>query len=63
MREGVERETVRQMVLTYWSASWNRSENVPAWKDFLAARGLLTERLGKVENTLEAHRYDEAYWD
>jgi hypothetical protein len=63
MREGLEREAVRQMIITYWSASWNRSENVPAWKDFLAARGLLTERLGKAENTMEKHRHDESYWD
>lgn len=62
MREGLEREVVRQMIITYWSASWNRSENVPAWKDFLAARGLLTERLGKAENALEKHRHDVDYW-
>jgi hypothetical protein len=63
MAQGLERETIRQMVLTYWSSSWSRSENHPAWKDFLAARGLLTERLGKAENVMEKHRHDESYWD
>jgi hypothetical protein len=63
MREGLERETIRQMIITYWSSSWNRSENHPAWKDFLGARGLLTERLGKAENTMEKHRHDESFWD
>jgi hypothetical protein len=63
MREGLEREAIRQMIITYWSSSWNRSENHPAWKDFLAARGLLTERLGKAENTMEKHRHDESFWD
>jgi hypothetical protein len=63
MREGLEREAIRQMIITYWSSSWNRSENHPAWKDFLGARGLLTERLGKAENTMEKHRHDESFWD
>jgi hypothetical protein len=63
MAQGLERETIRQMIITYWSSSWNRSENHPAWKDFLAARGLLTERLGKAENVMEKHRHDESYWD
>jgi hypothetical protein len=63
MAQGLERETIRQMIITYWSSSWNRSENHPAWKDFLAARGLLTERLGKAENTMEKHRHDESFWD
>lgn len=63
MREGLEREAVRQMIITYWSSSWNRSENVPAWKDFLAARGLLAERLGKAESAMEKHRHDESFWD
>ncbi|MFE4681549.1 hypothetical protein ACFRNJ_12025 [Streptomyces sp. NPDC056721] len=64
MREGTEREAIRQMIITYWSASWQRSENVPAWKDFLAARGLLTGRQSKVEKTneIEKHRYDDTYW-
>jgi hypothetical protein len=64
MREGTEREAIRQMIITYWSVTWNRSENVPAWKDFLATRGLLTERRGKAEkvNEIEKHRYDEDYW-
>jgi hypothetical protein len=63
MAQGLERETIRQMIITYWSSSWNRSENHPAWKDFLGARGLLTERLGKVDNTMEKHRHDESFWD
>jgi 5-methylcytosine-specific restriction endonuclease McrA len=63
MREGLEREAIRQMIITYWSSSWSRSENHPAWKDFLGARGLLTERLGKAENTMEKHRHDESFWD
>jgi hypothetical protein len=64
MREGLEREVIRQMIITYWSSSWNRSENHPAWKDFLGARGLLTERLGKVEKVqqVEDTRYDADYW-
>jgi hypothetical protein len=64
MREGADREAVRQMIITYWSSSWNRSENVPAWKDFLAARGLLTERKAKVETTkrVEDTRYDTDFW-
>jgi 5-methylcytosine-specific restriction endonuclease McrA len=64
MREGLEREAIRQMIITYWSSSWNRSENHPAWKDFLGARGLLTERLGKVEKVqqVEDTRYDADYW-
>jgi hypothetical protein len=63
MAQGLERETIRQMIIIYWSSSWSRSENHPAWKDFLAARGLLTERLGKAENVMEKHRHDESYWD
>jgi hypothetical protein len=63
MAQGLERETIRQMIITYWSSSWNRSENHPAWRDFLGARGLLTERLGKAENTMEKHRHDESFWD
>ncbi|RZU35949.1 hypothetical protein EV284_3432 [Streptomyces sp. BK022] len=62
MKEGVRYEEITKMIITYWSVSWNRSENVPAWKDFLAARGLLTERLGKAENAMEKHRHDEDYW-
>jgi hypothetical protein len=64
MREGADREAIRQMIITYWSPSWNRSENVPAWKDFLAARGLLTERKAKVETTkrVEDTRYDTDFW-
>jgi hypothetical protein len=52
------------MIITYWSSSWNRSENHPAWKDFLGARGLLTERLGKSEKAkqVEDTRYDPDYW-
>jgi hypothetical protein len=63
MREGLERQVIRQMIITYWSVSWNRSENIVAWKDFLGARGLLTERLGKAESDMEKHRHDESYWD
>jgi hypothetical protein len=63
MAQGLERETIRQMIITYWSVSWSRSENHPAWKDFLGARGLLTERLGKAENAMEKHRHDVSYWD
>jgi DNA-binding Lrp family transcriptional regulator len=63
LRDGLERETIRQMIITYWSSSWNRSENHPAWKDFLGARGLLTERLGKAESVMEKHRHDESFWD
>lgn len=64
MREGADREAIRQMIITYWSTSWQRSENVPAWKDFLAARGLLTGRQAKAEkvNAIEKHRYDDTYW-
>jgi hypothetical protein len=64
MAQGLERETIRQMIITYWSSSWNRSENHPAWKDFLGARGLLTERLGKSEKAkqVEDTRYDPDYW-
>jgi DNA-binding Lrp family transcriptional regulator len=64
LREGAEREEIRRMVITYWSSSWNRSENHPAWKDFLGARGLLTERLGKSEKVkqVEDTRYDPDYW-
>jgi hypothetical protein len=63
MREGLERQVIRQMIITYWSVSWNRSENIVAWKDFLGARGLLTERLGKAESDMEKHRHDESYWN
>lgn len=64
LREGVERKTIHRMIITYWSSSWNRSENTPAWKDFLASRGLLAQRLSKAEKVseMEAHRYDEDYW-
>jgi hypothetical protein len=64
MAQGTEREEIRQMILTYWSSSWSRSENHPAWKDFLAARGLLTQRLGNTEKVdeVENNRFNEDYW-
>jgi hypothetical protein len=64
MREGLEREAIRQMIIAYWSSSWSRSENHPAWKDFLAARGLLTQRLGKADKAdeVENNRFNEDYW-
>jgi hypothetical protein len=64
MTQGTDKDEIRQMIITYWSTSWQRSENVVAWKDFLAQRGLLTGRAAKVEkvNEMEKHRYDEDYW-
>jgi hypothetical protein len=62
MAQGVGREEVRQMIITYWSTSWQRSDNVVAWKDFLAARGLLTQRLGKAVSAMEDNRFNEDYW-
>jgi hypothetical protein len=64
MHEGLEREAIRQMIIAYWSSSWSRSENHPAWKDFLAARGLLTQRLGKADKAdeVENNRFNEDYW-
>ncbi|MFE2100855.1 helix-turn-helix domain-containing protein [Streptomyces sp. NPDC059468] len=64
MKEGARYEDITKMIITYWSASWQRSENVPAWKDFLAQRGLLTGRQANAEkaNEMEAHRHDEGYW-
>ncbi|MFF1701317.1 helix-turn-helix domain-containing protein [Streptomyces sp. NPDC058252] len=64
MTQGTDKDEIRQMIITYWSSSWQRSENVVAWKDFLAQRGLLTGRAAKVEkvNEMEKHRYDEDYW-
>jgi hypothetical protein len=64
MREGTSKEEITKMIITYWSPSWQRSENVPAWKDFLAARGLLVQRRGKAEvaDQVEANRFNEEYW-
>jgi hypothetical protein len=64
MAQGLGREEVRQMIITYWSTSWQRSDNVVAWKDFLAARGLLTQRLGKADKVeeVENNRFNEDYW-
>jgi DNA-binding Lrp family transcriptional regulator len=64
MREGTTKEEITKMIITYWSPSWQRSENVPAWRDFLAARGLLTQRRGKSDaaDQVEANRYNEDYW-
>jgi hypothetical protein len=62
MAQGTERDEIRQMILTYWSVSWQRSDNVVAWKDFLAARGLLTKRLGKAASEMEDNRFNEDYW-
>jgi hypothetical protein len=64
MREGTTKEEITKMIITYWSSSWQRSENVPAWKDFLAQRGLLAGRQAKVEkvNEMEANRFNEDYW-
>jgi hypothetical protein len=62
MAQGSEREEIRQMIITYWSSSWQRSDNVVAWKDFLAARGLLTQRLGKAASAMEDNRFNEDYW-
>jgi hypothetical protein len=64
MAQGIGREEVRQMIITYWSTSWQRSDNVVAWKDFLAARGLLTQRLGKADKVdeVENNRFNEDYW-
>jgi hypothetical protein len=61
--EGAEYSTVSQMIGTYWSESWRRSDADPAWKDFQNQRGLLTQRLKKVENSMEKHRHDESFWD
>jgi hypothetical protein len=62
MAQGTERDEIRQMIITYWSSSWQRSDNVVAWKDFLAARGLLTKRLGKAASAMEDNRFNEDYW-
>jgi hypothetical protein len=62
MAQGTERDEIRQMIITYWSSSWQRSDNVVAWKDFLAARGLLTQRLGKAVSAMEDNRFNEDYW-
>lgn len=62
MAQGSEREEIRRMIITYWSSSWQRSDNVVAWKDFLAARGLLTQRLGKAASAMEDNRFNEDYW-
>lgn len=62
MREGTTKEEITKMIITYWSASWQRSDNVVAWKDFLAARGLLAQRLGKATSALEDNRFNEDYW-
>ncbi|MER5754305.1 helix-turn-helix domain-containing protein [Streptomyces sp. NPDC002088] len=62
MAQGTERETIRQMIITYWSSSWQRSDNTVAWKDFLAARGLLTQRLGKAASAMEENRFNEDFW-
>jgi hypothetical protein len=62
MAQGAERDEIRQMIITYWSSSWQRSDNVVAWKDFLAARGLLTKRLGKAASEMEDNRFNEDYW-
>ena len=64
MNAGTDKDEIRKMIITYWSSSWQRSENVVAWKDFINQRGLLTGRQAKVEkaNDMEKHRYDEDYW-
>jgi hypothetical protein len=62
MAQGMERDEIRQMIITYWSSSWQRSDNVVAWKDFLAARGLLAQRLGKAASAMEDNRFNEDYW-
>jgi hypothetical protein len=62
MAQGTERDEIRQMIITYWSVSWQRSDNVVAWKDFLAARGLLAQRLGKAASVMEDNRFNEDYW-
>jgi hypothetical protein len=64
MAQGTDKDEIRRMIITYWSPTWNRSENVVAWKDFLAARGLLTGRRGKAEKAdeVENNRFNEDYW-
>lgn len=64
MAQGTERQEIRQMIITYWSPSWQRSDSTVAWKDFLAARGLLTQRTGKAQavDQVEANRFNEDYW-
>jgi hypothetical protein len=62
MAQGTGRDEIRQMIITYWSVSWQRSDNVVAWKDFLAARGLLAQRLGKAASVMEDNRFNEDYW-
>jgi DNA-binding Lrp family transcriptional regulator len=64
MAQGTDKNEIRRMIITYWSPSWNRSENVVAWKDFLAARGLLTGRRDKAEKAdeVENNRFNEDYW-
>lgn len=62
MAQGTDREDIRKMIIVYWSVSWQRSDNVVAWKDFLAARGLLTQRLGKAAGAMEDNRFNTDYW-
>ncbi|MDX3260712.1 hypothetical protein PV336_15945 [Streptomyces sp. MI02-2A] len=64
MNAGTDKDEIRKMIITYWSSSWQRSENVVAWKDFLAQRGLLTGRQAKADKAteMEKHRYDTDYW-
>lgn len=62
MAQGTDRDDIQKMIIIYWSATWQRSDNVVAWKDFLAARGLLTQRLGKAAGAMEDNRFNEDYW-
>lgn len=64
MTEGAEYQDIVRMIETYWSPTWQRSDNTEAWKDFQNQRGALTQRLGKVAQAKQAedNRYDESAW-
>jgi hypothetical protein len=61
-RSGVSDDVIRTMIEIYWSPGFRRSESVPAWQDFLAQRGALTDQGSRAAEIIEQDSRPDTYW-